>query len=62
MEIRRAGALVDVLDVYDYLIRGDASHDVRLQSGDVVFVPVHGTRVRIVGEIVRPATTELRRA
>jgi protein involved in polysaccharide export with SLBB domain len=60
VEIRRAGKLVDQLDVYDYLIRGDASHDVRLESGDVVFVPVHGPRVRIVGEIVRPATYELK--
>ncbi|HET7565717.1 MAG TPA: SLBB domain-containing protein [Gemmatimonadaceae bacterium] len=59
VEIRRGGTVVDSLDVYDYLLRGDASHDVRLQSGDVVFVPVHGPRARIVGEIVRPATYEL---
>ena len=58
--IRRGGVVVDTLDVYQYLVRGDASHDVRLQTGDVVFVPVHGARVRIVGEIVRPATYELK--
>ena len=60
IEIRRAGRTVDVLDVYDYLLRGDASHDVRLETGDVLFVPVHGTRVKIVGEIVRPAIYELK--
>ena len=60
VEIRRGGRTVDVLDVYDYLIRGDASHDVRLQTGDVVFVPVHGARVRILGHIARPATYEMR--
>lgn len=59
VEIRRGGRTVDTLDVYDYLLRGDASHDVRLQTGDIVFVPVHGPRVRVVGEIVRPATYEL---
>ncbi|HEY9517081.1 MAG TPA: SLBB domain-containing protein, partial [Gemmatimonadaceae bacterium] len=59
IQIRRGGRTVDTLDVYDYLLRGDASHDPRLESGDVVFVPVHGSRVRIVGEIVRPATYEL---
>ncbi len=59
IEIRRGGLPVDTLDVYDYLIRGDASHDVRLETGDIVFVPVHGSRVRVVGEIVRPATYEL---
>jgi polysaccharide biosynthesis/export protein len=60
VEIRRGGRLVESLDVYDYLLRGDASRDVRLQNGDVVFVPIHGPRVRIVGEVARPATYELR--
>jgi polysaccharide biosynthesis/export protein len=60
VEIRRGGRTVDTLDVYDYLIRGDASHDVRLQSGDIVFVPVHGPRARVLGEIIRPATYEIR--
>ena len=60
VEVRRGGRTVDVLDVYDYLLRGDASHDVRLQTGDIVFVPVHGARVRVVGEVVRPATYELK--
>ena len=59
IEIRRGGQVVDTLDVYDYLLRGDASHDARLESGDIVFVPVHGARVRVVGEVVRPATYEM---
>jgi protein involved in polysaccharide export with SLBB domain len=58
VEVRRGGELVGVLDVYDYLLRGDGSRDQRLQSGDVVFVTVHGPRVRVVGEVVRPATYE----
>ena len=60
VEVRRGGRAVDTLDVYDYLLRGDASHDVRLETGDVLFIPVHGTRVRIVGEILRPAIYELK--
>ncbi len=60
IEIRRAGRTVDTLDVYDYLLRGDASRDVRLQSGDVIFVPVHGPYVRVIGEVIRPATYELK--
>ena len=59
VEVRRGGRTVEVLDVYDYLVRGDASHDPRLETGDVLFVPVHGPRVRLVGEIARPATYEL---
>ncbi|MFI5256891.1 MAG: SLBB domain-containing protein [Gemmatimonadales bacterium] len=60
IEIRRGGRVVDTLDVYDYLLRGDASHDPRLQTGDIVFVPVHGPRARVLGEVVRPATYELK--
>lgn len=60
IEIRRAGRVVDTLDIYDYLLHGDATHDVRLETGDVLFVPVHGVRARIVGQILRPATYELK--
>jgi polysaccharide export outer membrane protein len=60
VEIRRGGKLVDALDVYDYIVRGDATHDPRLESGDVVFVPVRGPTVRLIGEVNRPATYEMR--
>ncbi|MHB1327808.1 MAG: SLBB domain-containing protein [Gemmatimonadales bacterium] len=59
IEIRRAGRLVDSLDIYDYLLRGANTHDVRLESGDVVFVPVRGPQVRVGGAVTRPATYEL---
>jgi len=60
LQVRRNGRVVGHMDFYDYLINGDASHDIRLQDGDIVFVPVHLGRVRVVGEIVRPATYEIR--
>jgi protein involved in polysaccharide export with SLBB domain len=58
IEVRRGGKVAATLDVYDYLLRGDASQDVRLQQGDVLFVPVRGARVRVDGEVIRPATYE----
>ena len=60
IEVRRGGTVVSQLDVYDYLLRGDASRDVRLATGDVVFVPPYQRRVRVVGEVIRPATYELK--
>lgn len=60
IELRRAGKLVATMDVYDYLIRGDASADQRLETGDVVFVPVHGPHVSVAGAVKRPATYELK--
>lgn len=58
--VRRAGQVVDSVDLYDYLLRGDASHDVRLQSGDIVFVPSRGPQVRVAGAVLRPATYEMK--
>ncbi len=62
ISVRRGGKTVATLDVYDYLLRGDASGDVRLENGDIVFVPVHGAYVRIAGEVNRPAIYELKDA
>jgi protein involved in polysaccharide export with SLBB domain len=58
--VRRGGMAVDTLDVYDYLLNGNSANDVRLTSGDLIFVPIHGGRVRIVGEVARPATYEIK--
>ena len=60
IQIKRGGRTIETLDVYDYLINGDASHDVRLQNGDVIFVPVRSQHVRVVGQVIRPATYELK--
>lgn len=60
IEIRRRGSAAQKFDVYNYLVRGDASGDVRLENGDVLFVPPHGPRVRLHGGVLRPATYELR--
>jgi polysaccharide biosynthesis/export protein len=60
IEIRRGGRTVGQFDLYDYLLRGDASKDVRLENGDIVFVPVHANHVSIVGEVVRPGIYEMR--
>src|SRR4051812_45066449 len=60
VQVKRGGAVVSSLDLYDYLLRGDATHDPRLENGDIVFVPPRMMRVRIVGEVIRPGTYELK--
>ena len=59
LQIRRNGRMVGTIDLYDYLLKGDASHDARLLNGDIVFVPIHTGRVRVVGEVNRPGTYEI---
>ena len=36
IQVRRAGGVVTTFDVYDLLMRGDPSGDIRLQSGTAV--------------------------
>ena len=47
------------VDLYSFLLKGDTDSDIRLASGDAVFVPITGPRVTISGEIKRPAIYEL---
>ena len=60
LQLKRNGKLVGTLDLYDLLLRGDSSHDNRLQPGDVIFIPPVGKRAGIEGEVYRPALYELR--
>src|SRR3989441_4038118 len=58
VEGQRLGKTVATLDLYDYLLRGDTRADVRLETGDVIFVPIHESRVRMSGAVLRPAVYE----
>ena len=60
IQLKRNGALITRLDLYDLLLNGDTSNDVRLLPGDVIFIPPVGTTVGVTGEIRRPAIYELK--
>jgi polysaccharide export outer membrane protein len=59
IQVKRNGKLVGHLDLYDLLLRGDASGDINLRSGDVVFIPAVGSLVSVTGEVRRPAIYEV---
>jgi protein involved in polysaccharide export with SLBB domain len=60
IELKRRGALVRRLDLYDMLIRGNTTDDAKLLSGDVIFIPPIGPTVTVDGEVHRPAIYEIR--
>jgi protein involved in polysaccharide export with SLBB domain len=60
VELKRNGRVVQVLDLYDLLLHGNSSADVRLLPGDVIFIPPVGPRVSVDGEVKRPAIYELK--
>jgi len=58
--LKRAGKKITELDLYDFLLKGDSSRDLRLLPGDVVFVPPIGGVVAVAGEVTRPGIYELK--
>ncbi len=60
VELRRGDAVVTHFDLYDLLIRGDKSKDVKLLPGDVIFIPAAGPQVALTGSVRSPAIYELR--
>jgi protein involved in polysaccharide export with SLBB domain len=60
VELRREGAVIGRLDLYDLLLRGDRSADRIVQAGDVIHVGPVGTQVGAIGSVNRPAVLELK--
>jgi len=59
IKVSRGSKAVGQVDLYEMLLNGDRSKDVRLQNGDTIFVPVIGPVVAVAGEVRRPAIYEL---
>jgi len=59
VQVKRGKETVREIDIYDFLLRGDVTQDVRLSPGDAVFVPVAGPLVAVAGEVRRQAIYEL---
>lgn len=59
IKLNRNGKTMVEFDLYDLLLKGDTSKDMRLQSGDVIFIPTVKRSVGIDGEVRRPGIYEL---
>ena len=60
IQVRRDGATITDFDFYDLLVKGDKSKDVRLQPGDVLYIPHVGPFVAISGSVNTPAIYEMK--
>ncbi len=47
------------IDLYDFLLGGDKSKDVRLENEDTIFIPLIGPVVGVAGNVKRPAIYEM---
>src|SRR3989441_216072 len=59
IRIVRDGKMVAELDFYEFLLKGDRSKDVRLQSGDTILIPPIGQVAAIGGPVRRQAIYEI---
>lgn len=60
VQVLRAGKVVKTIDLYEFLLKGDRSQDVKLQNEDTIFVPLIGPVAGVAGMVYRPAIYELK--
>ncbi len=60
IQLKRGDKLITEFDMYDLLLKGDKSKDVRLLPGDVIYIPPTGQLVAISGSVNSPAIFEIR--
>ena len=60
VKVFRKGKLISTVDVYDFLLNGQLSGDVRLQDNDVVTVSPYEALVNISGKVKRPMFYEMK--
>ena len=58
IQVKRHGKVAQIFDTYSLLLQGDSSNDIRLRSGDVVFVPPYSGAVTVTGAVKRPMIYE----
>ena len=51
IQVKRGGETILHFDLYDLLLHGDKSKDVRLLPGDVIFIPPVGPQVAVLGSV-----------
>jgi protein involved in polysaccharide export with SLBB domain len=59
IQLRRDDKTVRTIDLYDLLLHGDTSGDIRLKPRDVIFVPVIGSVAAVTGDVKSPAIYEM---
>lgn len=59
VQVKRGNKVVQHIDLYNMLLSGDSSQDIRLTAGDTVFIAPKGKEVTVTGLVKRPAIYEL---
>jgi polysaccharide export outer membrane protein len=60
IQVKRNSDTIVHFDMYDFLLKGDKTKDIRLMPEDVIFIPAIGPLVGIAGSVNNPAIYELK--
>lgn len=61
VQLVRNGKKIAAIDVYEFIMKGNAQDDIRLQEGDVVIVPAYDVLVRVDGRVKRSMRFEMKK-
>ena len=62
IKVYRNNQLVTVVDIYDYILNGKMSGNVRLADGDIIIVGPYDSLVKIDGKVKRPMFYEMKKS
>ena len=60
IKVVRNGKVVGIVDVYEFLLKGDLTSDIRLEEGDVILVNPYTSLVNVEGGVKRPMFFEMK--
>lgn len=61
IRVVRGGKEVACIDVYDYIMKGKLTDDIRLSEGDVILIPPYENLVSIFGKVKRSMAYEMKK-
>tara|TARA_Y100000748_G_scaffold297089_1_gene290671 strand:+ start:226 stop:2154 length:1929 start_codon:yes stop_codon:yes gene_type:complete len=59
IRIMRNNELIGSIDIYNYIINGNAVEDIRLMDQDIVYIPPRKSTIPIAGRVLRPGYYEI---
>ncbi|MEX0823265.1 MAG: SLBB domain-containing protein [Balneolaceae bacterium] len=60
IQVIRGQEIIARLDIYDFLVYGDQSDNIRLRDQDIIKIDPYKNRVRLDGEVKRPGLFEMK--
>ena len=60
IQVKRNGETLVHFDMYDFLLKGEKTNDIRLMPEDVIFIPTIGPLAAVAGDVRSPAIYELK--